>query len=112
MANPSDSPRDPEQVGSLPDLYDAIAPHALQALWSVSLLYPEPRTDVRPWILTSKRPLARVAGATSVPPLRTLDTVDTETPACAAIALSVLLSGIGCSLFEKLSRRFSIDVTS
>jgi gentisate 1,2-dioxygenase len=50
MANPPDSPRRPEQVGSLPDLYDAIAPHALQALWSVSLLYPEPRTDIRPWI--------------------------------------------------------------
>jgi hypothetical protein len=35
---------------NLPDLYDALTPHALQALWSISLLYPEPRTPIRPWI--------------------------------------------------------------
>lgn len=50
MADPSGTPRGPEHVDNLSDLYDAIAPHSLQALWSISLLYPEPRTAARPWI--------------------------------------------------------------
>jgi len=50
MTTPMPDKQSPESVGNLPDLYDAIAPHALEALWSISLLYPEPRTPVRPWI--------------------------------------------------------------
>ena len=48
MTGPADSTRGPEQVDNLAELYEAIAPHSLQALWSISLLYPEPRTAARP----------------------------------------------------------------
>jgi hypothetical protein len=61
-----------------------------------------------PWSRSSAATRARVAGATSVPPLRTLDTVDTDRPACAAIALSVLCAAISAP-FRKAR---SVDSTT
>lgn len=40
----------PEDARDLPELYEALGDKSMRALWSVQLLYPEPRTAVRPHV--------------------------------------------------------------